>query len=818
MSAVLQDLRYSWRGLRKSPGFAIATILTLALGIAATVAIFGFVDSALIRPLPYPDLSRLMGVFKTTQLGSQHAGYSYPDYLDLMRANRVFSSTAAYTDGGDLLFTDAEGQHVVEATGVTSGFFRMLGITPILGSDFAANPADEDLQAAPSTVVLSYAAWQKWFGGRPDILGKTVALTSKRETYTIIGVLPRSFQFALAGATDFWTTLHPNAGDACFSSRGCMAMGVIARLKDGVTVQQALANVRAIAAWEAKEHPDPDGKRGGNIAPLRQWILGDVRPILLALLTGVALFLLIAYVNVAGLLLARSEKRRREFAVRGVLGAGRGRLIQQFTTEGIVIVAVSGASGLFAAAFARQLLLKVIPTDMLDGMPYLRGAFWNWHVTAFASALVLIACALFAVAPALRLPFANLRAGLTEGRSSGGTGWRHLGARLVVLELATTMALLAGAGLLGKSLYKLLHVDLGFVPTHLATLGIGVPESRYSTSTQQIALHREILSHLQRSPGVIGVGMVRDLPMSGPGSTQIGFVGRPGLGVNNEVGHQVVSPGYLSVLKATLLKGRYFNKNDNASAPLVGIINQTLARRYFAGENPLGKQFFYHAHDITREASQPPIQIVGVIADMKDYALNSKATPVIYTPYEQWPEGNSIVVRTSQRAASVLPSLIAAIHKIDPEISTDGGATMSELIQDSSAAYWHRVMAWLAAAFAALALLLSTVGLYGVVAYSVSQRTHEIGIRMALGATRASVYRLILKEAGWLTFMGLIIGVSGSIAAGMFMRSLLFGVRTWDVSTLAAVATLLVTCALFASYIPARRAASVDPLAALRHE
>lgn len=288
MSAVLQDLRYSWRGLRKSPGFAIATILTLALGIAATVAIFGFVDSALIRPLPYPDLSRLMGVFKTTPLGSQHAGYSYPDYLDLMRANRVFSSTAAYTDGGDLLFTDAEGQHVVEATGVTSGFFRMLGITPILGSDFVANPADEDLQAAPSTVVLSYAAWQKWFGGRPDILGKTVALTSKGETYTIIGVLPRSFQFALAGATDFWTTLHPNAGDACFSSRGCMAMGVIARLKDDVTVQQALANVRAIAAWEAKEHPDPDGKRGGNIAPLRQWILGDVRPILLALLTGVA--------------------------------------------------------------------------------------------------------------------------------------------------------------------------------------------------------------------------------------------------------------------------------------------------------------------------------------------------------------------------------------------------------------------------------------------------------------------------------------------------------------------------------------------------
>lgn len=818
MTGVLQDLRYSWRGLRKSPGVAITTILTLALGIAATVAIFGFVDSALIRPLPYPNLSLLMGVFKTTQLGSQHAGYSYPDYLDLMRANRVFSSIAAYTDSGGLLFTDAGRQHVVEATGATSDFFRILGVTPILGRDFDSNPDTEDLQAAPSTIILSYAAWQKWFGGKPDVLGKTVALTSKRETYTIIGVLPRSFQFAPAGATDFWTTLHPNAGDACFASRGCMAMGVIARLKDGVTFQQALADVRAIAALEAREHPDPDGKRGGNIAPLSQWILGDVRPILLALLSGVGLLLLIAYVNIVGLLLARSEKRRREFAVRGVLGASRGRLMQQFITEGIFVVALSCALGLLAAAFARQLLLKLIPADMLEGMPYLRGAFWNWHVIAFASALVLIACTLFAAAPALRLPFANLRAGLTEGRSNGGTGWRHLGARLVALELATTMVLLAGAGLLGKSLYKLLHVDMGFDASHLATLGIGVPESRYSTDQQKIVLHRQILSNLQNVPGIVGVGMVRDLPMSGPGSTQIGFVGRLSLGVNNEVGHQVISPGYLSVVKATLLKGRYFNENDNANAPLVGIINQALAQRYFPGQNPLGQQFFYHAHDITREASQPPIQIVGVIADMKDYALDTKATPVIYTPYEQWPDGNSIVVRTSQAPAAVLPSLIAAIHKIDPGILTDSGGTMDQIIHDSWAAYIHRVLACVAGGFAALALLLSAVGLYGVIAYSVSQRTHEIGVRMALGATRGSVYQLILEEAGWLTLIGLIVGISGSIAAGMFMRSLLFGVRTWDVSILSVVAVVLTLCALLASFIPARRAASVDPLVALRHE
>lgn len=596
-----------------------------------------------------------------------------------------------------------------------------------------------------------------------------------------------------------------------------MAMGVIAHLKDAVTIQQAMSDVRAIAAREAQEHPDPDAKRGGNIAALSQWILSDVRPILLALLSGVGLLLLIAYVNVAGLLLARSEKRRREFAVRNVLGAGGRRLIQQFITEGIFVVALSCALGLFAAAFARQLLLKVIPADILEGMPYLRGAFWNWHVIAAASALVLIACTLFALAPALQLPFANLRAGLT-GRSSGGTAWRRLGRKLVVLELATTMVLLVGAGLLGKSLYKLLHVDLGFVPSHLVTLGIGVPESKYSADQQKIVLHREILSRLRSLPGVIGVGMVRDLPMSGPGSTQIGFVGRPSLGVNNEVGHQVISPGYLSVLQTTLLKGRFFNENDNASAPLVGIINQTLARLYYSGQNPLGKQFFYHAHDINQEASQPPIQIVGVIADMKDYALDTKATPVIYTPYEQWPDGNSIVVRTSQRAASLLPSLIAAIHKIDPEILTDGGTTMSDLIGDSRSAYIHRALAWVAGGFAALALLLSAVGLYGVIAYSVSQRTHEIGVRMALGATRSSVYQLILKEAGEFILIGLIIGVSGSIAAGIFMRSLLFGVRSWDVSILAAVAIVLVGAALLASYFPARRAASVNPVEALRAE
>jgi macrolide transport system ATP-binding/permease protein len=814
------DIKFSFRQLRKSPGFAITTILTLSLGLAATVAIFGFVDSALIRPLPYPNPSRLMRVFETSPLGGR-GGYSYPNYLDLERSNRVFASIAAYDVREDFVLSSGGSKHLVNGTGVTCNFFRILGVTPILGRDFVAHPDSEDVLAAPLAVVLSYAAWQNQFGGRRDALGKTVTLNG--QPYTVIGVLPRSFQFASAGTAEFWTTLRPFAGDPCYSSRGCTEMGVVARLKDGVTMRQASDDVRAIAAQEARLHPDPDRYRSANLVPLSQWILGDIQPILLALLAAAGLLLLIAYVNVTGLLLVRSENRRREFAVRGVLGAGRGRLMRQFVTEGFVLVAVSGALGLFAATFARQLLLKLIPADMLNHMPYLLGTGWNWHVTAFAAALVLIALILFAVTPFLRLPFADLRAGLTEAsRGTAGTTWRRLGAKLVVLELTTTMVLLAGAGLLGKSLYKLMHLDLGFVPSHIATLWVGAPESKYSKSEQAIALHEEIVRRLQNLPGITAVGTARHLPVTGVPGTQIGFVGRTSLGESNEVGHQVISAGYLSaVLKAHLLEGRYFNRNDSANSPLVAIINESLARRYFPGENPIGKQIYYHQHGSSAKLDGPEhrIQIVGVIVNIKEYALDTKARPVVYTPFGQMPSlGFRIAARTSQEASSVLPTLVATIRKIDPGILTSDASTMPEIIQNSPAAYWHRASASLAGGFAALALLLSTIGLYGVIAYSVSRRTHEIGVRMALGAQRSSVYQLILKEAGWLTLIGLVMGFAGSMAVGVFMRSLLFGVRSWDMSILGAVAAALVTSALLASYIPARRAASVNPVEALHAE
>ena len=819
MGTLMQDLRYAARVLRKSPAFTLVAILTLALAIASTVAIFGFVDSALIRPLPYPDSSQLVAVGETSLRGSGKLGaYSYLNYLDVARANLSFASSAAY-DGPEIFtLTDAVGAHLIPATAVTPNFFRTLGVTPILGKDFDPLSASEDLQTLPATVILSYAGWQNWFDGRPDVLGKSVALGVTREPYTVIGVLPRSFEFAPAGATDFWTTLRPYAASSCYKSRGCEGLSVIARLKHGVALPQALSDVQAIAAQESLLHPDPDKYRGATILPLSQYVFGDVKPILLALLFAAALLLLIAYVNVAALLLVRSQNRRHEFAVRRILGAGRARLTQQFVIEGFVVVALSTVLGLAAATLSRRLLLKLIPADMLDTMPYLRVG-WHWHVAAFAAALVLLALILFAVTPALQLPVVSLRAGLSAGAASTGTSWRRLGAKLVVLELATTMVLLASAGLLGKSLYQLLHVDIGFTPSHLATLWMAARAPKYLQNDQDLALQREVVSRLQNLPGVQAVGIVNDLPLGGDGGTQIGFVGRPALGFNNEVGHVQVGVGYLPALQARLLAGRDFNENDNLNAPLVAIINQTLARRYFANENPVGKQIFYHAHDIALEASQAPIQIVGVIADIKQNSLDESGRADVYTPFAQSPDaGFAIAVRTSQDAASVLPLLVSTVRQIDSTIVVTDASTMPEIIDHSWAAYMHRASAWLAGGFAALALLLSAIGLYGVIAYSVSRRTREIGVRMALGAQRNDVLRLVLGEGVRLAFIGLSIGVLASLVAARSMSSLLFGVSSTDPLTYAIVAVVLSFVALLACFIPARRAMKVDPMVALRYE
>jgi len=807
MTGFVQDFRYALRQLRKSPGFAATAILILTLGIAASTAIFGFVDAALIKPLPYQNPSQLVMVTGSVSV-LPRANLSYPDYLDWKKLNKVFTSMDVYRDEGFLVRTPT-GTEPVPATRVSDGFFRTLGIAPMLGRDFYSG---EDLPEAPNTVILSYATWQKRFGGRKDVIGEPVSLSGV--PYTIVGVLPQSFQFAEQGSSEFWATLHPT--DSCSRRRSCHDLIGVGRLKDGVTVSMALANMTAIARQLEIQYPADNRGQGAFVAPLSDVIVKDVRPILLALLGGAGLLLIIACVNVSSLLLVRSESRKREIAVRGALGASRLRLMRQFTTDGFVLVAASSVLGVFLARAAMQVLTSLISKDILVGMPYLSGLGLTLHVLAFAGAISVAAIILFSLTPLLRLPLREIREGLNEGgRGYAGTLWRRFGANLVVVELAVAVVLLVGAGLLGKSLYRLLHVDIGFQADHLATVGIALSDAAYPKDEQQVAVARQIVDRVSHLPGVTSAGITNRLPVSFNGNTTwIRIVGHPYNGEHNEVNDREVSSAYFSTIKAKLLRGRYFTDADDSTKPHVMLINQTLARRYFAGEDPIGKKI-----GDTDLSPKSIYEIVGIVEDVKDGSLDSDIWPAVYYPFNQSPDTYfSLVVRTSQAEGSLLSSIVAAIHEVDPGIGTMNEMTMARKINDSPSAYMHRSSAWLVGGFAVTALLLGVVGLYGVIAYSVSRRTREIGVRMALGAQRRSVYQLILKEAVRLISVGIAAGLVCAVAVATLIRGLLFGVSSWDISTLSAVSLVLGVSALMATYVPARRAAQVDPSVALRYE
>jgi macrolide transport system ATP-binding/permease protein len=807
MNGLLQDLRYSLRQLRKSPGFACTAILVLTLGISASVAIFGFVDAALIKPLPYANPSRLVEVTESITM-IPRANLSYPDYLDWKRLNHVFSSMDVY-DGMRYLLRTSTGTETVRGIRVSDGFFRTLGVNPVLGRDFYSG---EDLPAAPNTVILSYAAWQHRFGGRKDAIGESVALSGV--LHTVVGVLPEDFQFAPRENPEFWTTLHPT--DSCSLRRSCHPLIGIGRLRDGVSVAMALADMKAIARQLELQYPTDNRDQGASVLALSDAMVSDIRPILLVLLAGAGLLLVIACVNVSSLLLVRSENRKREIAVRGALGASRGRLIRQFITEGLVLMAAGSLLGVAGAAAAMRILTRLISKEMMAGMPYLAGLGLNSHVLVFAAAISVFAAALFSLPPVARLPLTKMREGLTEGgRGYAGTLWRRFGANLVVVELAIAVVLLVSAGLLGKSFYRLLHVEVGFQTDHLATVQVSLSGVSYAKDEQIVAVERQIIKRVSALPGVQSVGVSSVLPVSFNGNTEwIRIVGRPYDGRHNEVNERDVSPDLFSTLRAKLLRGRYFTDTDDLSKPLVVIINQTLANKYFPGEDPIGKRI-----GDTELSPKSIREIVGIVEDVHDGALDSEIWPAVYYPFNQSTDTDfALVARTSQSEAGLLPTLVAAVHEIDPGIGTTNEATMTDRISDSPTAYLHRSSAWLVGGFATLALLLGVIGLYGVIAYSVSQRTREIGVRMALGAQRGSVYQLIMKEAGWLAGVGISVGLLCSIAAATLIRGLLFGVRPWDGGTLGAVCFVLAISALLASYIPARRAASVDPMVALRYE
>jgi predicted permease len=801
-----RDFRYSLRQLRKNLGFTFTAVFVLALGMCASVAIFAFVDAALIKPLPYRDPARLVGVFEKLPF-CPHCNLSYDDFRDWKQRNVVFSSFAAFRSNGFALRTPS-GPQIVRIARVTDSFLHTLGVAPLLGRDFEPN---DDLPSSPHTAVLSYATWQQRYGGKRDIPGQTVTLDDG--PVTIVGVLPREFHFAPVGQPEFWIAFQPV--DGCDTRRSCHGMYGVARLKDGVSLQTADSNVVAIAKQLEQEYPDSNRGQGGAVAPLADTIVGEIRPILVVLLSGAALLLLIASVNVAGLQLVRSESRAREIAVRTALGASAGRLIGQFVTEAVVLTAAGAALGLASAHWAIVLLKSLISENMMAGLPFLANLGLNSHVLAIAGAIALAAAVLLSLPSSGRIWTSQVRAGLAEAsRGSAGTTWRRLGSKLVILELACAMMLLAGAGLFGKSLYFLLRVGIGLQPDHLAIMDVVLPMTTYKSDAQTLAVSRQIVDSVQALPGVKSVGFASlGIPMSGNGNTTwFRIIGRPWHGEHNETPERDVSPTYFSTLGTKLAEGRYFSDAEDSSKPRVAIVNQAFVRHYFPNEDPLGKQ-------LTPLSKVDPIEIVGVVEDIREGPLDAAIPPVLYIPFAQSVDHYfSLVVRTSQDEHSLIPALRAAVHRIDPDIVPIGGTTMVDRINDSQSAYMHRSLAWLVGGFAGLALLLGVVGLYGVIAYSVSQRSREIGIRMALGAQTGSVYRLILKEAGWLIVVGIAMGLAGSIAAATLMRGLLFGVRSWDVATLASVATILGVAALLASFIPARRAASVNPVDALRAE
>ena len=802
VETLIQDLSYTIRQLRKNPGFTATAVLVLTLGVGATVAIFSFADAALIKPLPYREPSRLVVIFGSIPLG-QRFHLSFPDYYDLKKLNKVFTSFDVYDSNGFMLNTP-DGTQLAPGARVSAGFFRTLGVTPILGRDFSVG---EDTPSAPRTVILSYAAWQERYGKRADILGQSVMLDGNPTT--IVGVLPRDFHFAPAAPADFWAAEHDES-----PCRGCHWLFGLARLKDGVSIQTAAANITSIAQQLEAQYPDSNRAQGEAVVALPEVIVGDIRPILLVFLGAAGLLLVIATVNVASLLLVRTQSRKREIAVRGALGATRMRLLRQFVTEGLVLSASASVIGLIAADGVMHLLTRLIPADTLASMPYLQGLGLSPHVLVLTLAISFFIAAIFSLTPILSISREEMRAGLTEGsRGASGTVWHRFGANLVVVELATAVVRLVGAGLLGKSFYRLLQVDPGLQPSNLATLPLSMSRTNYSKDPQVIALEREILNRVSALPGVISAAITNKLPVGdGDFTTSFRVVGRALSNEHNEVAYRLVSTDYFKTLQARLLEGRYFTAAEDASKPHVALINEALARKYFPGEQPVGMFINY-------DGAQPEhkMQVVGIIDDIREGPLDTDARAAFYVPFEQHPISFfSIVARTSVDPQSLLPVLTATVHQIDPGIAAFGGTTMEQRIRDSPPAYLHRASALLVGSFAALALLLSVVGLYGVIAYSVSQRTREIGVRMALGAQRSTVYQLILKQAVRLIAVGIVAGLAGSIAAAMLMRNLLFGTQVWDAFTLATVAVVLGSAALLASYLPARRAASVNPLEALR--
>ena len=798
-----QDIRFALRSLRARPGFTLAVLLTLGLGVGANTAIFSLVDDMLLRPLPYAQPDRLYHLWETypgSLAGRSEA--SYPDYLDWRARNRVFKDMAGYQGGGFLL--GGNEPRTVGAGRTTSNFFDVLGVHPMLGRAFAMG---EDAVGAPRVVLLTYTLWQRDFGGDPSALGRTITLDGA--SATIIGVLPEAFHFARLPNAELWAPIDRNA--QARANRGNHWLNVIARTRPGVTQRQASEDLSRIMQALAKEYPPSNATRDGSVIPLHDELVGSVRSTLLLLYAAVVVVLLVACVNVANLLLMRGAHREREIAVRVALGAGRGRLIRQLLTESLVLAFAGCIVGLGAARLALSSLAAILPDHPMRGLPRFDIGGLDARVVVYALVTSVVTGIVFGLLPALRLTRSTLHDAIKSGTRGSGGG-SMLRNSLVVAEVALTMMLASGAVLFARSLIGLLAINPGFVPEHVVTTTVVLPVAHYRESSSQSAFFQRLLDELRGMSGVQSAGVVSKLPLDFGNSFDFSILGRatPEPGRFPEASYREASTEYFRAIGVRTVAGRVFGSGDDSHSPRVAIINRALASIYFANQDPVGQAI---------STGNDTIRIVGVVGNVPIGNLDEKIPPTVYFPVAQSAERNmALVVRTNADLATTTALVRRAVGTIDPQVGLTQAMTMDDFIDASPSVFMRRLPLVLIGAFALTALALAFVGIHGVVTYSVVQRTREMGIRTALGAQPSSLMALVVRHGAAMAAAGIALGTIGAIAAGRLVQGLLYGVSSGDPVTYLSVACALAVATIAATLMPARRAMRIDPATALRAE
>jgi len=821
MRTLWQDFRYSLRMLAKNPGFSAIAILTLALGVGANTAIFSVVNAVLLRPLPFAEPDRLVQIWHTPPQasfpGMPTFAVSPANFLDWRSQSHSFEGMSAYGFGSYTL-TGTGLPEAVRVVAATSGFFSILRAKPLLGRSFLE---EEDSPGHEHEVILSYNLWRGRFGADRDIVGKNIALNE--QMFTVIGVMGPNFEFPLSVDPDnrpqMWKPLAWT--DQERSVRDDHNYGVIARLRSGVTLRQARTELDSISNHLAIQYPGDNKGWGATAIPLREDLVGDVRPALLILLGAVALVLLIACANVANLLLAKTLSHRKEIAIRAAMGASRYRLLQQALSETVLLALAGGALGLIFAHYGVFLIVRFLA----QRLPRSTEIGLDLWVLTFAFGVSLLSGIAVGLLSTLRLAKADVGESLKQGlgRTSSEEGRTGLRSVLVVSEVALSLMLLVGAGLLIRSLSALRHVNPGFDPDRLLTLGVSIPSNKFSDPSQQVRFFDRVLDRVRALPGIRSAGFIDSLPLSDDGSHQpVSVEGRPAVPMADqpEVDVRVISPGYISAMHIALLSGRDIDDSDVPNRPGAVLISQSMAQLFWPNENPIGKhltQYFFR---------EQPRVVVGVVADVKMDSLNQRRpAPTLYSPLAQvtsptgrtWRSfGMTLAVRTDSDPLNAVAMVANSIREVDREVPLLNIRTMDDAVSASLSP--QRFTMLLLAAFAGTALLLAAAGLYGVMAYLVTRRTREIGVRMALGAVAGDVLRLVIGQGMWTTIVGMAIGIGGSLVLTRTMQSLLFGVSTMDPLTLVGVAALLAAVSFLACWIPARRATKIDPLIALRYE